>query len=170
VQAGDAVTIIIGVDPGTIRMGVGVIRADGKRMEFVRGELLEAPKSWGLASRLNELNQDLIGICDELLVKGAPVGTFVLCGLEEGFRGGMGDLSLAEARGVARVTLARSFGEKNLRGYAPSTIKKAVTGNGGSTKDSVAFAVKHTLRMKVAPQADIADALAVAITRAMDKE
>ena len=172
-------TIVIGVDPGTVKMGVGVIRVwaaagaglfrTAGRMEFVRGELLEAPKSWGLASRLNELNQDLIGICDELLVKGGP-SDVVLCGLEEGFRGGMGDLSLAEARGVARVTLARSFGEKNLRGYAPSTVKKAVACSGRAEKAVIPRMVAALLRMKTPPQADIADALAVAITRAMDKE
>jgi crossover junction endodeoxyribonuclease RuvC len=159
--------IVIGVDPGTVKMGVGVIRLDGKRMEFVRGELLEAKKSAGLAERLAMLKDDFVAVLNDVYRMENTGG--ILAGIEEGFRGGMGDLSLAEARGVARMLLACNFGN-NLRGYAPGTVKKAVTGNGGSTKDSVAFAVKHTLKMKVAPQADIADALAVAVTRAMDKE
>jgi crossover junction endodeoxyribonuclease RuvC len=163
--------LVIGVDPGTVKMGVGVIRLDGKRMEFVRGELLEAPARLPLCERLAELQEDLRSLLDQVWRDVLPEDRTVrwLAAVEEGYGRRQTDLTLAESRGIARAMLSLRVGP-DVRGYAPSTVKKAVTGNGGSTKDSVAFAVKHTLRMKVAPQADIADALAVAITRAMDKE
>jgi crossover junction endodeoxyribonuclease RuvC len=81
----------------------------------------------------------------------------------------MGDLSLAEARGIARMRLSLAVGP-GVRGYAPSTVKKAVSGHGNSPKGDIPNWVASHLRMKTPPQADIADALAVAITRAYDKE
>jgi len=164
-------TIIIGVDPGTRKMGVGVIRVDGKRLEFVHGELLEVKARLPLCERLAELQEDLRSLLDQVwrdvLPESPPV--LWLAAVEDGYGRRQTDLTLAESRGIARAMLSLRV-VPDVRGYAPSTVKKAVTGNGGSTKESVAFAVKHTLRMKVAPQADIADALAVAIARANDKE
>jgi crossover junction endodeoxyribonuclease RuvC len=162
--------IVIGIDPGTVKMGVGVIRFDGKRMGFVRGELLEAKASWPLARRLVELHNDLVELLDQWSVVDFAGGeVHQLAGIEEGFRGGKGDMSLAEARGIARCALARVV-NMDVRGYAPSTVKKAVLGNGRGYKMDVPWMVARMLKMKTQPQADVADALAVAVTRAMDKE
>ena len=165
--------VIIGVDPGTRRMGVGVIRLTRckplvlDRLEFVLAETLVAKATDSPAERLLTLHDDLVALCDELPAD----GTTYLCGIEEGFGGGFAtDLTLAEVRGVARTVLARCFGPKSIRGYGNSTVKKVGAGHGGATKKDVQLAVMRTLRMKACPQVDAADALAVAITRANDKE
>jgi crossover junction endodeoxyribonuclease RuvC len=169
--------IVIGVDPGTRRMGVGVIRVTSykpgralDKLEFVRGELLEAKASWPLARRLVKLHNDLIELLDGVVV-GSPFisGELSFAAIEEGFRGGRGDMSLAEARGIARCALARVV-NMDVRGYAPSTVKKAVACSGHAEKAVIPRMVAALLKMNVAPQADIADALAIAITRARDKE
>ena len=173
-------TLVIGVDPGTYRMGVGVIRVVGKRLKFVRAELLEAEKKRPLAWRLQSLREDLVELCNDLadlrngiLVDFGPADGLPpnvhLTGIEEGFGGGFAsDLSLAEVRGVAREVLASSFGSAVLRGYAPATVKLAATGRGNASKEYVAKMVTARLKLKVAPGPDVADALAVAITRAME--
>ena len=158
-------TIVIGVDPGTYRMGVGVIRVDGKRLEYARAELLEAKKSDPLAARLVTLRNDLVELCNDAIDSADTIVTAI----EEGFGGGFAtDLSLAEVRGVAREVLASSFGAGVLRGYAAATVKKAVTGSGRADKVQVTRMVTARLKLKVAPGPDVADALAVAITRAME--
>jgi crossover junction endodeoxyribonuclease RuvC len=161
-------TLVIGVDPGTYRMGVGVIRVVGKRMEYVRAELLEAKRGWPLARRLVELHNDLVELLDQWSTVDFAGGEVnQLAAIEEGFRGGQGDASLAEARGIARCALARIV-NMDVRGYAPATVKKAVTGSGRADKVQVMRMVTARLKLKVAPGPDVADALAVAITRAME--
>ena len=49
--------------------------------------------------------------------------------------------------------------------YAATKIKKMLTGNGRASKSQMQFAVKHQLGLKEVPEpADVADALAIAIT------
>lgn len=164
-------SIVIGVDPGTRKMGVGVIRVDGKRMEFVRGELLEAKARLPLCERLAELQEDLRSLLDQVwrdvLPESPPV--LWLAAVEEGYVRRQTDLTLAESRGIARAMLSLRVCP-DVRGYAPSTVKKAVACSGRAEKAVIPRMVAALLKMKTPPQADIADALAVAITRAMDKE
>jgi len=167
--------LVIGVDPGTVKMGVGVIRLTRckplvlDRLEFVRGELLEAKKGWPLGKRLGSLMDDfdtLLRDLDEDMVRAGD--TLFVGAIEQGYvKHKKTDLVLAEARGVARALLAQ---RTDVREYAPSTVKKAVACSGRAEKAVIPRMVAALLKMKTPPQADIADALAVAITRAMDKE
>jgi crossover junction endodeoxyribonuclease RuvC len=167
-------TVVIGVDPGTRKMGVGVIRVTSfkpwpvpDKLEFVLAETLVAKATDSPAERLLTLYGDLCALCNEF----PDHGTTYLCGIEEGFGGGFAtDLVLAEVRGVARAVLALTFGQGSIRGYGNSTVKKIGAGHGKATKKDVQLAVMRTLQMSKKPQADAADALAIAITRARDKE
>jgi crossover junction endodeoxyribonuclease RuvC len=47
--------------------------------------------------------------------------------------------------------------------YAPRAIKQALVGNGGATKEQVQHMVCTLLQLKAYPQADAADALAIAL-------
>ncbi len=47
--------------------------------------------------------------------------------------------------------------------YAPRSVKLAITGNGGSTKEQVRFMIMRILGLKKEPPLDMSDALAVAL-------
>ena len=47
--------------------------------------------------------------------------------------------------------------------YAPTAVKKSVTGNGRAAKQQVQFMVKRLLNLKEAPALDSSDALAIAM-------
>ena len=47
--------------------------------------------------------------------------------------------------------------------YAPTAVKKSVTGNGRASKEQVQFMVKRLLNLKEAPALDASDALAIAM-------
>ncbi len=73
-------------------------------------------------------------------------------------------LKLGQARGaaiVAAVTQDLSVGE-----YTARQIKQAVVGHGGAEKEQVQHMVTHLLKLSSTPQADAADALAVALCHA----
>ena len=74
-------------------------------------------------------------------------------------------IKLAQFRGAISLKILQKFG--NFAEYTPLQVKKAVTGNGKSTKEQVAFLVKRLLGVKkeIKPL-DITDAIAIALTHA----
>lgn len=150
------------VDPGSVRMGYAVVLAQGELLSYVECGVLTATASHDKGQRLAELGGDL----DRLIREQAP-DVFVL---ETGFvakvRGHLqqGALVSSEARGVARFLAART-GVRVVE-YAPSAVKKAVTGAGNADKATVAKFVRLALCLNREPQPDAADAAAIAICHA----
>ena len=72
-------------------------------------------------------------------------------------------IKLAQFRGALSLKILLEIG--NFSEYTPLQVKKAVTGNGKSSKEQVAFMVKRLLGIKqeIKPL-DITDAIAVALT------
>lgn len=159
--------IAVGVDPGSIKMGYGVVRVTGARLEYVTCGLLSAPAAWPVWRRLCELGGDLGELTNEINDQHRGHPEDVIVGIEAGFiRGQQGALVSASARGVALFVLGSAFGE--VRSYAPATIKKAATGTGRADKEQVQKMVMLRLGLNNPPGFDECDALAVGITRAMD--
>ena len=73
-------------------------------------------------------------------------------------------LKLGQARGVAIVAAAQQG--LDVSEYAPRAIKQAVAGSGGASKESVQYMVQRLLKLPGLPQADAADALAIALCHA----
>src|SRR5438270_12240929 len=69
---------------------------------------------------------------------------------------------LGAARGAAMLAAA----ERGLPvfEYSPTRIKQATVGRGGADKSQVAFMIRAILGLTTTPQADEADALAIALT------
>lgn len=153
---------VLGVDPGSQKMGYGCIEvAPDCRLTYVDAGVLAAPAKLDKYARLVILGRDLEEVLDELRPD--------VVALEAGFvKGQMGALVSGAARGVAAYIAGR-------RGlpvveYAPATVKKAACGSGAAQKDQVARVVAMRLGLAREPDADAADALAVAITRAQDRD
>ena len=73
-------------------------------------------------------------------------------------------LKLGQARGVA--ILAAQLASLPVHEYAPRTIKQAVVGTGSAGKEQVQHMVQRLLKLPGLPQADAADALAIALCHA----
>lgn len=151
--------IILGIDPGTARMGYGVLRYKADSFEVIDYGCLETSSKEVLAERLLQLNNGL----EELLKKYQP--DFV--GVEELFfnRNVTNALAVGHARGV--VLLAAAKARKEIREYTPLQVKQALVGHGRADKKQVQYMVKTLLKLPRVPQPDdTADALAVAICTA----
>jgi len=80
-------------------------------------------------------------------------------------RNARSSLILGHARGV--ILLAGALAGVPVAEYTPREIKKALTGNGGATKEQVRFMVNRCLGLGGSPLSlDESDALAVALTHA----
>jgi crossover junction endodeoxyribonuclease RuvC len=154
------VTRILGVDPGLVKTGWGVIDAKGQQASFVACGMIRPDVKAPLADRLLQLHEGLQAV----IAQYQPV----TAGLEETFVNvsGQSTLKLGQARGAILLSL-RSAG-LSVGEYAPNQIKKSITGMGKAGKDQVAMMV-----MTLLPQGrpaiekageDARDALAVALT------
>ena len=148
---------VIGIDPGLVRTGWGVIRMEGSRLSHVANGTCEA-RGESLAERLANLYDLLEDVFDTHGPQAAAVEqTFVN-------KDATGTLKLGQARAIALLVPARAglpVGE-----YAPNAVKKAVVGVGHAQKKQV----EHMVRLQFPGVAlhgpDAADALAVALCHA----
>jgi crossover junction endodeoxyribonuclease RuvC len=149
---------VLGIDPGTLRLGYGVVECQGVALRYVECGIITAPARDPRAARLAEIGRGL----RELLIELRPDAV----AMEEAFFGKnvQSTLALGEARGVA-IFVA---GEQGLTvsGYPPATVKQAVVGHGRATKDQICYLVRALLSLRRVPEPDAADALAIAICHA----
>jgi crossover junction endodeoxyribonuclease RuvC len=150
--------LVIGFDPGSIRFGVGIVRAERGRVSFVHAETIRLAGEF--PSRVRELWARLRDLIGRFPPQAAA--------MEEGFLGkNVRSMSLlAMVRGVALASLAEA--EFDVALYAPREIKLAATGYGNATKEQVDKMVRLLLRLGNRTfGADESDALAVAMCHAL---
>lgn len=148
-------TKILGIDPGSIRCGFGLIGLNKKNSFYITSGTINPPSSKPLHFRLNHIYQSLI----EIMHKYTPDDIVV----EKIFfaKGMKAALSLGHARGV--VLLAAASENVNLHECSALEVKKAVVGYGRAEKRQVQEMVKLILNIRDALYPDSADALALAL-------
>lgn len=153
-------TVILGVDPGLTRMGVGIIKQGrGRGVSLLHVETLRTAAGAEVSSRIGALSEALAKILDEF----APD----VVALERVFAQHNVSTVMGTAQ-ISGVVLALAHERSipvSLR--TPSEVKAAVTGYGRASKAQVGALVAKILGLEEVPQpADAADALALAITEA----
>ena len=147
-------SIILGIDPGSRITGYGVIRLQGSRAEYLGSGCIRT-NSDELAPRLKLIYDGV----SEVIRQFAP-DQFAI---EQVFMARNPDsaLKLGQARGaaiVAAVNVSLAVAE-----YSARQIKQSVVGTGAADKEQVQHMVRQLLKLPGTPQADAADALAVAL-------
>ena len=151
--------IILGVDPGSLRTGYGVIETDGRRHLLVEKGVIAPAAALGLAERLHVIHRGIA----EVIARIHPDALAV----EDLFHAvnTRSALVLGHVRGV--VLLAGAAAGVPVSAFAPATVKVQVTGFGRAEKGQVAMMVARILGLDGDGQAgDAADALAVAVCHA----
>jgi crossover junction endodeoxyribonuclease RuvC len=147
---------ILGIDPGTITMGYGVIEARDDNVTMVDCSALNAPQSSTMGERLNYLHQRLL----EVISRYQPD----VVAIEQPFMAKNVKATLAIGMAQAIAILAAASKGIPIYEYTPAQVKQRVTNYGGSSKEQVQEMVKLQLGLPQVPQSsDAADALAVAL-------
>ena len=153
---------ILGIDPGLVSTGWGIIEAQGSRLSFVDCGTIGTQAKDALHARLLTLSADLARIITLYRPTTAAIEeTFVT-------QNGASTLKLGQARGALIVTLAQHG--LSVAEYATRSVKKALVGTGAAEKHQVSQMVGVLLpaarEALAACKHDAADALAIAITHA----
>ncbi len=149
--------LILGIDPGSRITGFGIINSVGGRNEYVTSGCIRI-KGDALPERLKQVYAGV----DEIIERYCPQEMAI----EQVFMAKNADsaLKLGQARGVAVVVGANH--DLPVHEYAARKVKQAVVGNGGADKSQVQHMVMTILKLPGLPQADAADALAIALCHA----
>ncbi|MCE1198016.1 MAG: crossover junction endodeoxyribonuclease RuvC [Marinilabiliales bacterium] len=147
---------ILGIDPGTNIMGYGVIRVSNQKVNIVSIGVIKTPSKFDHYQKLHHLFERTLYLLDEY----KPDET----ALEAPFFGKnvQSMLKLGRAQGMAMA--ASLYRNVPICEYAPLRIKQAITGNGASSKEQVAYFLKQLFGMSIMPKdLDATDALAAAV-------
>lgn len=150
---------VVGIDPGSLRTGWGVVREVSGVLELVDCGIIRPPasaKDAGFSDRIARIYRDL----RQILARHSPTEAAI----EQVFtaRNAVSALKLGQARGVA-VAACAGLGMA-IFDYEPTLVKKSLTGSGRAEKEQVAFMVRRLLNARDADwPLDTSDALAVAI-------
>ena len=146
--------LVLGIDPGSRRTGYGLLAVRERSVEYVasgciKAEVGDMPQRLGIIYRgvselIGQFNPTELAIEEVFLAKNASSA-----------------LKLGQARGVAIA--AAVAGELPVHEYAARRVKQSLVGTGRGSKEQVAHMVRILLKLPGAPQADAADALAIAL-------
>lgn len=153
---------IIGIDPGLVSTGWGIVEKQGSNLRFVGCGTLAPKTTLALSQRLVFLHRELTALITTHQPDSAAIEeTFVTAN-------GASTLKLGQARGALIVTLAAA--NLPVAEYATRLVKKAIVGTGTADKNQVAQMVGVLLPASrealKACKHDAADALAIAICHA----
>ena len=149
--------LILGIDPGLTRTGIGLIRLNQRNEpELVHYEVIDSTAVSSTSSRLIFLYDRLSALIETYQpTESAMEKLFFQRNITTA-------MSVSEARGVATYCLAQHG--LPISEYTPNEVKQSVSGNGRADKKQVQSMVQLLLGLSEIPQPDdAADALAVAL-------
>ncbi len=148
--------IILGIDPGTVVMGYGLIKVTNNSIRLIEMDVLSLGSKKNMYHRLELIYRKVA----EIIVKHKPTSFAI----EAPFYGKnvQSMLKLGRAQGVA-IAAAMQAGLEVCE-YSPKKVKQSVTGNGNADKEQVWKMIQRIVTIKDEPKFyDATDALAVAI-------
>jgi crossover junction endodeoxyribonuclease RuvC len=148
--------IALGIDPGTRRLGWGVVSRTGNRLLHVAHGVIALDGSESIASRLVEIEGQLTRVIHDHRPNVSSVESLFFN------KDAQAAAKLGHARGVVLLCLAREG--IPIAEYAPAKIKRTIAGSGQADKRQVALMVRAALSLDSMPPADATDALAIAMT------
>lgn len=148
--------VILGIDPGTVVMGYGLVQVDGKKLQLVAKGVIKLNKFDEHPERLKKIFSRTLEIIKQyqpshLAIEAPFFGKNV-----------QSMLKLGRAQGVA-IAAALSQ-DVPISEYSPRKIKQSITGNGNASKEQVCGMLENLLNAKLDDvPLDATDGLAAAI-------
>ncbi len=148
--------IVLGVDPGFDRLGIGIVSVAHGSPTHIHHECVQTSRDDDIAERLVVIRNAL----HQAIITHHPT----MCATEKLFF--QTNVKTALAVGMARgvILLAAADAGLPMVELTPNQVKQGITGSGNADKQQVQMMVKRLLRLSSLPQPDdAADALAIAI-------
>lgn len=154
--------LILGIDPGTATIGLGLIEYENKKLRLIKYDCIRTVKTRNTAQRLDDLFSQLTQFIKKHRPERIAVEDIFF------FKNLKTVIKVSQARGVIMLAAARQNIE--IFEFTPLQVKQALTGYGRAEKRQIQQMVKTILKLKEIPRPDdAADAIAIAICCAHSK-
>ena len=151
----------MGIDPGSRITGYGLVRFASNKFTYVASGCIRMQEE-SFPSRLNTIFQGVTQLVSQFSPQEFAIEeVFVSKNVNSA-------LKLGQARGAA-IVAATNQG-LSVSEYSARKVKQAVVGSGNARKEQVQHMVQQILSLEACPQADAADALAIAICHANTRQ
>ena len=156
--------IILGIDPGLVNTGWGVVFRDGTEVGYINCGVIQTKADDAMEKRLCHIFDKISALIDEY----APYAV----AMEEVFvnKNFASSSKLIMARTSAFLAIAKKG--YIVSQYSPNEIKKNITGSGHASKEQIHTFVRKILKIDILNDKrhhtfDSFDALAIALSRAL---
>jgi crossover junction endodeoxyribonuclease RuvC len=154
--------IILGVDPGTIKTGYGVVHFQKNELRLLQFGVINLAKEKTLPDKLKIIYAELNRLIEiykptDFSIETTFFGKNVQSALKVGY-----------ARGVSLLAAVQH--QLLIGEYSPREIKKSIVGTGAASKEQVNYMVKTLLNVRDEIPLDASDALGAAICHAFRKD
>ena len=147
--------VILGIDPGSLHTGYGVIVQNGRTVECVFHGTVHLPRRLSFPERLGLVYCELVRVIEKFAPDGVAVeDIFYAHNVKTA-------LKLGHIRGAVLLSAVNSG--VPVYEYTPLEVKQAVVGYGRATKEQVAHMVSKLLKINGGIDSHASDALAVAL-------
>ena len=147
-------SIILGIDPGSRITGYGIIRSLAGRCEYLGSGCIRTSGDV-LAPKLKQIYDGV----SEVILQFRPD----LFAIEQVFMARNPDSAWRRGQGRGAAMVAGVNAGLDVAEYSARQVKQSVVGTGAADKEQVQHMVRQLLKLPGNPQADAADALAVAL-------
>ncbi|MBQ2175477.1 MAG: crossover junction endodeoxyribonuclease RuvC [Alphaproteobacteria bacterium] len=155
--------IILGIDPGLVKTGWGVVYRDGSEVGYINCGVIRTKAENAMETRLCHIFDKISALVNEYKPDAVA--------MEEVFinKNFASSEKLIMARTSAFLAIAKHG--YNIDQYKPNAIKKNITGSGHASKEQIYTFVRKILKIEVINDTkihtfDSFDALAIALSRA----
>lgn len=148
--------IILGIDPGTVITGYGLISVQRQKITLITLGVIHLGKYDNQALKLKKIFERVLSIIDEFHPDALAIeAPFYAKNVQS-------MLKLGRAQGVAMT--AALYRDIPIVEYSPKKIKQSITGNGNASKEQVAAMLMKLLQFHETPEfLDATDGLAAAV-------
>ena len=147
--------IVLGVDPGSIVTGYGLIEKKQNQMSCIHAGDIRSSNKIPFFQRIHKIYQSMVDIMDRYHPQEMAIEDVFFA------KNVKSALKIGHARGAVLIA-AVQCGVKIFE-YTPLEIKQSVVGYGRATKEQVRSMVQVILKLEIQPNYDTSDALATAI-------
>jgi crossover junction endodeoxyribonuclease RuvC len=152
---------ILGIDPGSLFTGYGVVDHGGRRVQHVTSGCIRV-QGKEFPRRLQEIFYGVRALVEEFQPQELAI--------EQAFVHKNADSALKLGQARAAAICATLEFELAVFEYTPRSVKQAVVGKGAASKEQVQHMMRILLNLRGELQADSADALAVAVCHAHSRD
>jgi len=154
---------ILGVDPGSVQTGFGIIDEEQTSLHYLACGVIRTSSKAPIPSRLKRIYSELKIVMNRYRPDVVSIEDIFVA------RNVRSALKLGHARGVAILAAVNS--DLEVVEYTPAEVKKTLAGSGRAEKSQVQHMVKALLSLVELPEPyDASDALALAICHSHSRE